>query len=159
MRKARGLPQLSLHTPVGSLTVSEEDGAIVAVDWGWGRDQTENATLCRARDQLHDYFDGKLVSFSLPLNPAGTDYRRRVWQALCDIPYGATRSYREIARVAGGAARSVGQANASNPIPIIIPCHRVLASNGIGGYSGGEGLDTKRFLLALEHHTGSGQAA
>jgi methylated-DNA-[protein]-cysteine S-methyltransferase len=150
MRKARGLPQLSLHTPIGSLTVSEEDGAIVALDWGWGRDQTETATLCEARAQLHAYFDGALTAFSLTLNPAGTAYRRRVWQALCDIPYGATRSYREIARVAGGAARSVGQANACNPIPIIIPCHRVLASNGIGGYSGGDGLATKRYLLALE---------
>ena len=153
------MPQLSLHTPIGSITVSEEDGAIVAVDWGWGRDQTETATLHRARQQLHDYFDGKLKSFSLPLKPAGTAYRRCVWQALCDIPYGATRSYAEIARVAGGAARSVGQANASNPIPIIIPCHRVLASNGIGGYSGGEGLDTKRYLLALENRAGFGPAA
>jgi methylated-DNA-[protein]-cysteine S-methyltransferase len=153
------LPQLSLHTPIGSITVSEEDGAIVALDWGWGRDQTETAALCEARAQLHDYFDGKRDSFTLPLNPAGTAYRRRVWQALCDIPYGATRSYGEIARVAGGAPRSVGQANAMNPIPIIIPCHRVLASNGIGGYSGGEGLDTKRFLLALENPAGAAPAA
>jgi len=153
------VPQLSFHTPIGPITVSEEDGAIVALDWGWGRDQTETETLRRARAELHDYFDGKLDSFSLPLNPAGTAYRRRVWQALRDIPYGATRSYAEIARVAGGAPRSVGQANAANPIPIIIPCHRVLAANGIGGYSGGEGLDTKRYLLALEEHAGSGPAA
>ena len=148
------MPQLSLHTPIGSITVSEEDGAIVALDWGWGRDQTETATLRRARDELNAYFDGQLYEFSLPLNPQGSVYRRRVWQALCDIPYGATRSYAEIARVAGGAARSVGQANAANPIPIIIPCHRVLASNGIGGYSGGDGLSTKRYLLALENPAG-----
>ena len=132
---------------------------IVAVDWGWGRDQTETETLRRARAELHDYFDGKLDSFSLPLNPAGTAYRRRVWQALRDIPYGATRSYAEIARVAGGAPRSVGQANAANPIPIIIPCHRVLAANGIGGYSGGDGLATKRYLLALETRAAAGLAA
>jgi methylated-DNA-[protein]-cysteine S-methyltransferase len=148
-----------LHTPIGPLTVSEEDGEIVAVDWGWGRDQTETETLRQARDELHDYFDGRRTEFSVPLNPAGTAYRRRVWQALRDIPYGATRSYAEIARVAGGAARSVGQANAANPIPIIIPCHRVLASNGIGGYSGGDGPDTKRYLLALEHQAGPGPAA
>jgi methylated-DNA-[protein]-cysteine S-methyltransferase len=148
-----------LHTPIGPLTVSEEDGEIVAVDWGWGRDQTETTTLRQARDELHEYFDGRRTEFSVPLNPAGTAYRRRVWQALRDIPHGATRSYAEIARVAGGAARSVGQANAANPIPILIPCHRVLASDGIGGYSGGDGLDTKRYLLALEHQAGSGPAA
>ncbi len=153
------MPQLSLHTPIGPITVSEEDGAIVALDWGWGRDQTETATLRCAREQLHAYFDGKRSSFTLELNPQGTPYRRRVWQALREIPYGATRSYAEIARAAGGAPRSVGQANAANPIPIIIPCHRVLASNGIGGYSGGDGLDTKRYLLALETHAGPGPAA
>ncbi len=152
------MPQLSLHTPIGAITVSEEDGALVALDWGWGRDQTETTILRRACAELQAYFDGDLHGFTLPLNPAGTPYRRRVWQALSDIPYGATRSYAEIARVAGGAARSVGQANAANPIPIIIPCHRVLASNGIGGYSGGEGLDTKRYLLALEADAGGSRA-
>jgi methylated-DNA-[protein]-cysteine S-methyltransferase len=75
-----------------------------------------------------------------------------VWQALCDIPYGATRSYIDVARTAGGSARSVGQANGCNPIPIIIPCHRVVATTHLGGYSGGEGLATKRWLLALESH-------
>jgi methylated-DNA-[protein]-cysteine S-methyltransferase len=73
-----------------------------------------------------------------------------VWAALCRIPAGATRSYGEIAREAGGSARSVGTANSRNPIPILIPCHRVLAGNGIGGYSGGDGLPTKRYLLDLE---------
>jgi len=141
---------MSLHTPIGDLTVSEEDGAIVAIDWGWGRDQDATALLRRACDQLHAYFDGELTEFDLPLAPAGTVYRQRVWRALCAIPYGATRSYIDIARVAGGSARSVGQANGSNPIPLIIPCHRVVATAHIGGYSGGEGLATKRYLLALE---------
>jgi len=144
------LPQLSLHSAIGDLTVAEEDGAIVSVDWGWGRDQTATPLLARARDQLFAYFDGDLTRFDLPLNPAGTPYRRRVWDALCAIPYGATRSYADIARQIGGSPRSVGQANGANPIPIIIPCHRVLATTGIGGYSGGEGLPTKRALLALE---------
>jgi methylated-DNA-[protein]-cysteine S-methyltransferase len=148
------LPQLSLHTPIGDVTVSEEDGAIVALDWGWGRDQTETPLLSRARDQLHAYFDSELTAFHLPLAPAGTAYRRAVWQALCDIPYGQTRSYGEVARAAGGSPRSVGQANGCNPIPIVIPCHRVVASNHIGGYSGGEGLATKRFLLQLEGAAG-----
>jgi methylated-DNA-[protein]-cysteine S-methyltransferase len=145
-----GLPQLSLHAAIGDLTVTEEDGAIVAVDWGWGRDQATSPLLSRARDQLHAYFDGELTQFDLPLNPAGTAYQRRVWEALRQIPYGATCSYADIARAVGGGPRAVGQANGSNPIPIIIPCHRVLASGGIGGYSGGDGLATKRALLALE---------
>ena len=144
------MPQLSLHSAIGDLTVAEEDGAIVSVDWGWGRDQSATPLLARARDQLFAYFDGDLTRFDLPLNPAGTPYRRRVWLALVAIPYGATRSYAEIARQAGGSPRSVGHANGANPIPIIIPCHRVLATTGIGGYSGGEGLPTKRTLLALE---------
>ncbi len=144
------MPQISLHTPVGDMTVSEEDGGVVAVDWGWGRDQDETALLRAARDQLDAYFDGALRDFDLPLAPVGSPYRRRVWQALCDIPYGETRTYGQIAAVAGGTARSVGQANGSNPIPIFIPCHRVVASTGLGGYSGGEGVFTKRALLALE---------
>jgi methylated-DNA-[protein]-cysteine S-methyltransferase len=144
------LPQLSLHTPVGDLTVSEEDGAIVAIDWGWGRDQTETSLLLRARTELHEYFDATRLGFDLPLAPAGTPYRQRVWQALRRIPPAATRSYADIARAVGGSPRAVGGANAANPIPILIPCHRVVAVNGPGGYSGGDGLKTKRTLLALE---------
>jgi len=144
------VPQCSLHSPVGDITVSEEDGAIVALDWGWGRDQADSALLRRAFAQLQAYFDGALTVFDLPLAPAGTAYRQRVWQALCAIPYGQTRSYIEIAAVAGGSARSVGQANGDNPIPLIIPCHRVVATTHLGGYSGGDGLATKRWLLALE---------
>ncbi|HUD60536.1 MAG TPA: methylated-DNA--[protein]-cysteine S-methyltransferase [Acetobacteraceae bacterium] len=144
------MPQLSLHSPIGDISVSEDAGAIVAIDWGWGRDQDATPLLRRAREQLHAFFDGELTEFDLPLAPAGTEYRRRVWQALCAIPYGETRSYIDIARVAGGSARSVGQANGSNPIPLIIPCHRVVATTHLGGYSGGEGLATKRWLLGLE---------
>ena len=144
------MPQLSLHTQVGDLTVSEDAGRIVALDWGWGRDQTETPLLARARDALHAYFDGEPVVFDLPLAPAGTAYRQRVWAALRQIPLGEVRTYAEIARQAGGGPRSVGGANASNPIPILIPCHRVVATGGLGGYSGGDGLDTKRALLDLE---------
>ncbi len=142
--------QLSLHTPVGDITVSEDDAHIVALDWGWGRDQTETPLLARARAQLDAYFDGEAVTFDLPLAPAGTAYQRRVWAALRRIPPGATRTYGDIAAEAGGSARSVGGANGCNPIPIIIPCHRVVAAAGLGGYSGGDGLATKRTLLDLE---------
>lgn len=146
------MPQLSLHTPLGDLTVSEEDGAIVALDWGRGRDQDATPLLLRARDQLQDYFDGTRTAFDLPLAPHGTAFRRKVWEALCTIPAGQTRSYLDIARQVGcRAPRAIGQANGANPIPILIPCHRVVAADGsLGGYSGGEGEATKRYLLDLE---------
>lgn len=144
------MPQLSIHTPIGDLTLSEENGAIVALDWGWGRDQADTALLRNAREQVFAYLDGALTAFDLPLAPLGSAYQRRVWEALCAIPYGQTATYGQIAARAGGVARSVGQANSVNPIPILIPCHRVVASAGLGGYSGGQGLDTKRWLLALE---------
>ncbi len=147
------MPQLSLHTPLGALTLSEEDGAIVALDWGWGRDQDETALLTRARDQMHEYLDGERRAFELPLQPAGTAYQRQVWAFLSSIPYGQTCTYGDVARVAGGGARAVGQANRCNPVPILIPCHRVVGAQGIGGYSGAEGLVTKRYLLQLETHS------
>ncbi|OYV35705.1 MAG: cysteine methyltransferase [Rhodospirillales bacterium 20-64-7] len=144
------MPQLSLHSPIGDLTISEEAGEIVSLDWGWGRDQAATPLLRRAKAALDDYFDGKPLPCDLPLAPHGTPYRLRVWQALREIPAGQTRSYKDISAVAGGSARSVGGANAANPIPILIPCHRVVAADGLGGYSGGEGLETKLWLLELE---------
>ena len=144
------MPQLSFHTPLGALTLSEEDGAIVSLDWGFGRDQTQTPLLLRGREQMQAYLDGSLVQFDLPLAPDGTPYRKRVWQALVEIPYGQTASYGAISSRVGGSARAVGGANSANPIPIIIPCHRVVASAGLGGYSGGKGLETKTWLLTLE---------
>lgn len=146
------MPQLSLHSPIGDLTVSEESGEIVALDWGWGRDQTETPILLRAKSALQEYFDGAPLA-DLPLRPHGSAYRQRVWQALRQIPAGQTRTYVEISRIAGGSARSVGGANAANPIAIFIPCHRVVAVAGLGGYSGGDGLQTKQKLLDLERGT------
>lgn len=153
-----GVTQLSLHSPIGDLTVSERDGWIVALDWGWGRDQTETPLLCRARDQLQAYFDRLLADpgHDLPLAPAGTPYRQRVWQVLRQIPPGSVATYGAVASLAGGSPRSVGQASGANPIPILIPCHRVLASGRKagptqpGGYSGAGGVATKQWLLALE---------
>jgi methylated-DNA-[protein]-cysteine S-methyltransferase len=148
------LPQLSLHTPIGPITVSAEADAIVAVDWGWGRDQEPSPLLLRAKDWLQAYFDGEIGPMTLPLFPAGTAYRRRVWSAIGSIAPGETRSYQMVAQLAGGSPRSVGGAMASNPIPILIPCHRVIGSgqrgrSAIGGYSGGDGIETKGFLLDL----------
>ncbi len=144
------MPQLSLHTPLGALTVSAEGDAIVALDWGWGRDQEPTGLLREACDQLHAFLDGERTGFDLPLRPDGSAYQRRVWDALRAIPYGERRTYAELAARAGGSARSVGGANSRNPLPILIPCHRVVSAGGIGGYTGGEGLETKRYLLALE---------
>jgi len=149
------MPQLSLHSPLGDVTVSEEEGAVVALDWGWGRDQQDTSLLRAARTQLYAYFDRELTAFDLPLAPGGTAFQQRVWRALCAIPYGQTRSYAKLAASLRSAPRAVGQANAANPIPIIIPCHRVVAAHGLGGYSGGDGLSTKRALLELEAPVGA----
>ena len=147
----RVMPQLSLHTPLGEVTISEDGDAIVALDWGRGRDQEATPLLRDACDQLQDYFDGKRLTFDLPLAPEGSAFQKRVWAALCAIPSGETRSYADIARAIGSAPRAVGGANGANPIPLFIPCHRVIAADGsLGGYSGGDGPATKRFLLNHE---------
>ncbi len=146
------MPQLSLHTPIGDLTLSEEAGALVALDWGWGRDQTPTPLLARARARLQDYFDGVLAAaeFDLPLAPSGTAFQRRVWAELRRIPPGVTRTYGELAQAVHSAARAVGQANGANPLPILIPCHRVVAAGGLGGYSAPGGIETKTWLLDHE---------
>lgn len=149
------MPQLSFRTSLfDALTVTDEDGAIVAIDWGFSRDQHATPLLAEARRQIEQYLDGERRGFDLPLRPHGSAYQQRVWQALRAIPYGATRTYTEVAAMAGGVARSVGSANGANPIPIVIPCHRVVASGSLGGYSGGPpdlgGPETKRRLLQLE---------
>ncbi|GAJ28143.1 methylated-DNA--[protein]-cysteine S-methyltransferase [Acidomonas methanolica] len=144
------MPQLSLHSPLGPLTLSEEDGKIVALDWGRGRDQEETPLLLRARAMLDRYFDGEPECFDLPLAPFGTPWRQRVWEALRRVPYGTTVTYQDLARQAGGSPRAIGGAMAANPIPILIPCHRVFGKTGLGGYSGAGGLDDKRALLILE---------
>ena len=149
---------LSMHSPVGDLTLFAEDDAIVALEWGWGSVQDPSPLLARAKAALDAYFDGVAdLPGDLPLAPQGSPYRQKVWAALRQIPTGETRSYAEIARVAGGSPRSAGGANAKNPIPILIPCHRVVSTTGLGGYSGGDGLETKRILLALEQRHKAGQ--
>lgn len=146
---------LSMHSPVGDLTIFAEDEEIVALEWGWGSVQEPSPVLVRAKAALEAYFDGAALPLDLPLKPAGSAYRQKVWAALREIPAGETRSYGEIAARAGGSARSVGGANAANPIPILIPCHRVLGSAGLGGYSGGDGVATKQALLELEKLAGA----
>ena len=118
-------PQLSLHTPVGDITLSEDDGALVSVDWGWAEGQKETALLKRARKQLQDYFDGERQDFDLPLNPHGTVLQQKIWAGMCAIPYGTTLAYGELGKQVGTIARVVGNACGRNPLPILIPCHRV----------------------------------
>ena len=145
--------QLTLHSPTGELTLTEEDNRIVALDWGRGPEHFQEATplLREAKQQLDDYFDRRRKSFDLPLAPAGSDFHRRGWQVMCDIPFGATLTYGDIGKRLGAVARAVGTACGSNPIPIIIPCHRVLGAGGkMVGYSGKGGIETKVALLQLE---------
>lgn len=144
------MPHLSMASPVGDITISAEDERIVALDWGWGSQQAVTPVLARARDQLQRYFDGDMTPFDLPLDPAGSAFQHAVWRAMLAIPAGRTRTYGEICAEVGGTARSVGTACGRNPIPILIPCHRVLAASGMGGYSGDGGLKTKSALLRLE---------
>lgn len=146
------MPRLAVETPLGRLALVEEAGALVALDWR-GEPEAEEATplLLEARRQLRDYFAGLLTRFDLPLAPRGAEFERQVWRLMEAIPYGQTRSYGELAAALAAPARAVGQACGRNPLPIVIPCHRVLAAGGaLGGYSGSGGAETKRRLLVLE---------
>ena len=139
-----------MHAPIGDLTISAEDNIIVSLDWGWAQEQNTNTLLQDAKSQLNDYFDGLRKNFDLPLEPPGTKFQQRVWSMMQQIPYGKTITYGEIAKALGSSARAVGMACGANPIPVIIPCHRVVAANDMGGYSGDGGVETKRALLHLE---------
>jgi methylated-DNA-[protein]-cysteine S-methyltransferase len=113
--------------------------------------QTRTALLDNAVAQLTAYFDGAMTDFDLPLSPHGTAFQKSVWDLMRAIPYGWTRAYADLARDLKSAARAVGGACGANPIPVIIPCHRVLAAGGkMGGFSGGDGIPTKVALLRLE---------
>lgn len=139
----------------GTLLVGYEDGAITRLNCTRENEVFIDGEPCPLTDmafsQLQEYFQGERKQFSLPLNPKGTNFQKKVWKALCSIPYGATRTYKEIALEVGNerASRAVGMANHNNPIWIMIPCHRVVGINGkLIGYAGG--LDLKEELLRLE---------
>ncbi|MDR0466775.1 MAG: methylated-DNA--[protein]-cysteine S-methyltransferase [Deltaproteobacteria bacterium] len=142
------------QTEIGLVGLAERDGALVELAL-----RTKSAAerlpepdlIRRAFDQIEEYLAGGRTSFDLPLRAEGTPFMLRVWEELCGIPYGETRSYKDIAAAVGrpGAARAVGMANNRNPIALIIPCHRVIGADGsLTGYAGG--LDLKRRLLELE---------
>ena len=144
-----------LDSPVGRLALQAEGETLTGVRWAGAGERARNdkpsPVLKEARRQLERYFARKLKSFDLPLAGRGTDFQKSVWKMMREIPYGETATYGGMAMALGSGPRAVGMACGRNPIPIIVPCHRVLASGGReGGYSGGRGLPTKRKLLALE---------
>lgn len=150
-----------MPSPVGELTLIASDSGLVAVLWEDDDprrvplndlvDDAGNPTLKQTTAQLGEYFGGERTRFDLPLDFRGTDFQKSVWHALLTIPFGETRSYRQIAEAAGRptASRAVGAANSRNPVSIIAPCHRVVGASGaLTGFAGG--LEAKAFLLKLE---------
>ncbi|HEU4961297.1 MAG TPA: methylated-DNA--[protein]-cysteine S-methyltransferase [Sphingomonas sp.] len=149
-----------IDSPVGRLTLVASERHLIAIAWqretdeppfGAVREDDPHPVLDETERQLGAYFAGDLQDFDLPLAFRGTDFQRQVWHALLTIPFGETRSYRDIAVQLGRptATRAVGAANGANPIPIVAPCHRVIGANGsLTGFGGG--LENKAFLLDLE---------
>ncbi len=151
------MPAFTMQSPIGLLTIEETDGAITALRFG-GETVSPPPTplLQRAAQQLTEYFDARRRRFDLPLRPQGTAFQQAAWSALCAIPYGQTRTYAQQAAAIGNpkACRAVGMANHCNPLPLFIPCHRVIGAGGkLTGYAGG--LAIKRFLLELEQASAS----
>lgn len=142
--------------PVGTLGIAQDEKGVTNIFFRQ-RDALSDALteetdlIKRAAAQLDEYFAGTRTAFDIPLSFYGTEFQKKVWHALCTIPYGETRSYKQIAEQAGcpGGARAVGMANNQNPIMIVVPCHRVIGANGkLVGYA--SGVDVKKFLLDLE---------
>ena len=141
-------------TPMGRITLASDGASLVRLVFGAAELEGEclpTALTNEAANQVQEYLAGKRTTFDLPLDPAGTAFQKQVWEALKTIPYGETRSYQQVASMIGkpNAMRAVGGANNKNPLPLLIPCHRVIGSNGdLVGYAAGIGI--KRFLLDLE---------
>lgn len=147
-----------LASPVGPLVLEARNGALCALRWGHVKHQSEagaasgeDALLDEAARQIEAYFAGQLTRFDLPLHLPEGDLLQAVLRQMLDIPHGETRTYGEVARAVGSAPQPVGQACGANPLPILVPCHRILSAKGLGGYSGGGGLETKIALLKLEN--------
>src|SRR5579871_3929867 len=132
------MPHIAFTTPLGEISVFEHKGAIVAVEWGQAGGRGKPTPLLqRAKKQIGEYFAGKRRKFDLPIRAEGTAFQRRVWDAIVRIPYGQTASYGDLAHQLDSGPRAVGGACGKNPLGILVPCHRVLASRGaIGGWSG-----------------------
>ncbi|MGB0577182.1 MAG: methylated-DNA--[protein]-cysteine S-methyltransferase [Alphaproteobacteria bacterium] len=145
------MPECTVNSPLGPLALIEQDGAIIELDWRRARQEESSSLLSSARDELKNYFAGALKTFSIPLNPKGTPFQKRVWQQMVEIPYGEALTYGEVARNLSSSPRAVGTACGRNPVPIIIPCHRIVGAGGkLTGYTGAGSIRTKSFLLELE---------
>ncbi len=145
------MPVRSVETPLGWVSLTEDNGAITALTWDRaGADETP--LLVEATRQLSAYFRHDLKAFDLPLRPRGGSFQQAVNTAMQAIPYGETREYGEIARELGSMPQPVGNACGGNSIAIIIPCHRVVAADGLGGFSAPGGIETK---IALLRHEGA----
>lgn len=142
---------VTLPSPLGPIWVTEQGGAIIRVAWTGGNPTKATPLLLEATAQLNAYFVGERTSFTLPLTPAGSPFHQQVFAAMQAIPHGETRTYGAIAKDLDTFGQPVGQACGSNPIPVIIPCHRVLSAEGLGGYSGAGGVETKIWLLRHEN--------
>lgn len=143
------MPALTSDSPLGPITVVENNGAVVALDWG-GTAKERTPLLDEAHYQLAAYFAHQLTEFELPLNPIVSPTQQRFLDALLAIPFGETRTYGEIAEEMDLSAQAAGQACGANPIAIIIPCHRVIGTGNLGGFSAPEGIETKVALLKHE---------
>ena len=145
------MASLSINTPVGHLSLIEDQDALVAVEWGAVANSDDSTLLLETKTQLNAYFDGRLTEFDLPLSPSGTAFQQQVWAEMRKILYGKLCTYGDLAVAIGSSPRPVGGACGRNPIPIILPCHRVVGNDGeMAGYSGGRGVSTKQQLLRLE---------
>lgn len=145
------MPASSFDTPIGRLTVVESDGRLAWLTWRGAHAPDDDTPLLRdVIAQLRAYFAKEIRSFDLPLAPAPTPEAQAIRDAMIAIPCGTSTTYGELASITGSCARAVGQACGANPLPIIVPCHRVVAADGFGNYSGGRGPETKHWLLAHE---------
>ena len=141
--------KISFVSLLGPITISEEGGKIVSLLFSYSEHSDSSPLLEKAKEEIEEYFQGKRKTFDLPLDAKGTEFQKRVWKELLDIRYGETLSYGEIGdRIGTKAYRAIGNACGKNPIPILIPCHRVVGKDNIGGFS--LGLDLKRKLLDIE---------
>jgi methylated-DNA-[protein]-cysteine S-methyltransferase len=143
----------SLDTPTGTVTLSEKGGALVALEWGGGFEDSSDL-LCEAERQIAAYFAGERRVFELAVRVRSSQFQQDVCAVMGQIPFGETLTYGEIAKQLGVPAQAVGQACGGNPLPLIIPCHRVLGALGLGGFSGGVGVETKVWLLKHEGAAG-----
>ena len=142
---------ISVHSPVGTITIFSNASYILSLTWGRRNGGANTSLLLEAKNQLMAYFDRRLKSFDLPLNPKGTAFQKLTWENISQIPFGHTSTYGALGKVIQSSPRAIGLACKRNPIPIFIPCHRVIGKKHIlTGYSGGEGLKTKCQLLMLE---------